>query len=152
MSPPDLTGDTPVADIVHPGVKGIVPGIRVELDSFLPHRRHSLVRQGPYRDKPLLGGGGLNHGGAAVALTHSMVIVFDLVKKTHLIQILDDLLTAGKTIHTSILASLIIHDAVVIHDLNSFQIMAQTDLVVVPVMGRRDLEGTGSELPLDMMI
>ncbi|RWX47566.1 hypothetical protein H206_06313 [Candidatus Electrothrix aarhusensis] len=100
----------------------------------------------------MFGGGGLDHGGAAVAFAHSMIVIFDLIQEALLFEILDDLLPAGKTVHACVFPGLLIHDAVVVHDLDPFQIVAQADFIVVPVMGRGDLEGTGPEFPLDMMI
>ncbi len=85
-------------------------------------------------------------------MADGMIIIIDFFKKTETFEILDNLFAAGKTIETAITAGSCIHNALVIHDLEMRQGMALADFVVVAIMGRRDLQGAGTELPVDMVV
>ncbi|RWX47568.1 hypothetical protein H206_06315 [Candidatus Electrothrix aarhusensis] len=47
MPPPDLAGNAPITDIIHPGIKAVVPGIGIDVDAPVPDSSHSFVSQGP---------------------------------------------------------------------------------------------------------
>ncbi|EKD34900.1 MAG: hypothetical protein ACD_75C02138G0001, partial [uncultured bacterium] len=81
-----------------------------------------------------------------------MVIVFDFFKEAQAFEILDNLLAADEPVETGIGAGCFVHDALVIHDLQPRQVVAQADLVVVAVMGGSDLQRPGAELAVDVGI
>ena len=152
VPPPDLAGDAPVADVVHPAVKGVVPGPGVDPDPSLAHRRHRLVGQGPDRDEPLHRSRRLDDRLAAVAEADGMVVVLDLVEQTQFLEIGHHLFAAGEAVKALIFAGRLVHDSHVVHDLEQLEAMPATDLVVVAIVGRGDLEGAGAEIHLHVVV
>jgi len=148
MAPPDLPGDAPVADVVHPAVIGVVPGLGVDVDPPVAHRRHRLVGQGPHRDEPLLGGGGFGDGLAAIAVADPVLVGFDLLQEALFLQVGDDLLAAGEAIEAGVLAGQFVHHPVAVDDLEAGQVVAVAELVVVAVMRGGNLERPGAEILL----
>ena len=152
VAPPDLPADAPVADVLHPAVEGAVPGVRVEPDAAFLNRGHRLVGQRANADEPLLGGGRLDHRAAAVALAHRVLVVLDALEEALFLQVADDLLAAGEPVKPGVAAGGLVHHALVVHHLEPRQVVAQTDLVVVAVVRRGDLERAGAELALHVVV
>ena len=53
MSPPQLTADTPVLDVLHPVTIGVLELRGIELDLIVHHRRQSDGRQVLHLQEPL---------------------------------------------------------------------------------------------------
>src|ERR1035438_4420057 len=87
MSPPQLTRDAPVVDVLHPVEINLFvifgnDGDLAALDGF-----DRFLRERLNFDKPLLGEARLNDGSAALALAEGESVVFFADKKTLLLQI-----------------------------------------------------------------
>ena len=77
---------------------------------------------------------------------------FNFKQQTGLVQIGHHGFTGFKAIHSLIFAGIFVHRAIVIHSVNSFQIMTIAHLKVVRVMGRRDFNRPSSKLRINVSI
>ena len=95
MAPPDLPGNAPRLDIVHPVEKGRFPLRRHEHGLAFAHRRDRRLRQRLGVDIPLIGEKRLEHRAGAVAVRHDMARRLDLVDEAARLKLLDDELSRG---------------------------------------------------------
>ena len=103
-------------------------------------------------DEPLLGNARLNDGGAAVAGADIVLDRLYLEQVALLVQVFDNLFSRIQTVHPLIFAAVFIDDTGLVHHIDDGQIVAQTDLEVVRVVGRGDLYHAGSEIRLYIRI
>ena len=67
MTPPELTADAPVTDILHPVEVVFIKALGDKADLFIPNHLNGRLRQRLHRDEPLLGNHRLDGAVAAVA-------------------------------------------------------------------------------------
>ena len=152
MTPPQLTGDTPVMNVLHPAHIGLAEAIRNELDLAVLHDAHCVLSQRRHLDKPLCRGNRLYRRTAAVAGADIVGVVFNLDQTTLCFQIGNHCLAALIAIHALVLAAVFVDGSVIIEYQNLLQIMAQPHLKVVRVMTRRGLNTTRAELQINIIV
>ena len=76
----------------------------------------------------------------------------DLYKETALFKIGNDSLAAILTGHSAVFAAQLIDGCIVVHDVDYFKLVAQTDLEVVRVVSRCDLNDAGTEVHFNIFI
>ena len=152
MTPPQLTGDTPVVYILHPAGIGLGEALRNKLDLALVDDTDCILCERCHLDEPLCGGNRLDNRTAAVAGADIVLVILDLNQGSCCIQICDDLLAAFHTVKTLVLAAVFIDGGIVVEYQNLLQIMALTHLEVVRVMARRNLNAAGTELHLNVLV
>ena len=81
-----------------------------------------------------------------------MAVILDLDEGTLLFKILDDSLSRLVSVHAGILRVVIDYLCVIGQDVYNGQVMAQTDLEVVRVMRGGNLNDTGAEVYLDIIV
>ncbi len=144
VPPPELTRDAPVLDVVGPVEVGLLHGIRDELDIAVLHRPDGRLNEVIHLHEPLF----LHHrfDGRAAAVMGSYVVgeVLDADEKSHRIEFLYDCLTGFVTVHSLILAAVLIDGGIVVKDIDDRKIVSLADLKVVRIMCRRDFDDTGS--------
>ena len=146
VSPPELTGNTPVADILQPVQIRLVEALRHEsqiavldgLDSWLCHFLHLY--------EPLLLDHGLNSGAAAVVGSYVMDMVYHLHQQPLLLQFLYHDLAGLVAIHACVLAAVLIDGCVVVQNIDLRQVMTLSYLEIVGVMCRGNLYYAGTKL------
>ena len=146
VSPPELTGNTPVADILQPVQISLVKALRHKgqisvfnsLDSRLCHFLHLY--------EPLLLDHGLNGGAAAVVGSYIMDMVYHLHQQTLLLQFLYHDLAGLVAIHACVLAAILIDGCVVVQNIDLRQIMTLSYLKIVGVVCRGNLYHAGTKL------
>ena len=72
VTPPDLAGNAPVMDVVHPVRIGLRETVRHKLDAPVFNAFHGGLHEGFHFDKPLRGNKGFHDVVAALAVTDSM--------------------------------------------------------------------------------
>ena len=102
--------------------------------------------------KPLGLDHGLHSGMAAVMGSDRMGDRDDLYQKPKLLQILHDLTAGLITVHAGIFPAALIHGRVIIEDIDLLQMMALPNLKIIGVMGRRDLDTSGSEILVHVLV
>ncbi len=152
MAPPELTADAPVADVVGPVEVGLFHAGRDQLDVTVLDAFHSGLNELVHADEPLGLDHGLDSGAAAVMGTHVVGIIFDINEKPHLVQFLDDLGSALVAVHARELAAVGINGGIVVEDVDLGEAVALSHLKVVGVVGRGDLNDTGTEFHINILV
>ena len=152
VSPPELTGDTPVLDILKPVKIGLTVVLRNELelaglDGLDRRLRHLLHTYEPLRLDHWL-----DRGTTAVVGTDIMLRRNDLHQQTEIGQILYHGLSCLIAVHAIILRSRAVDGRIIVQDRDLRQIVTLADLEVVRVVCRCDLYSTGSEGHIGMLI
>ena len=152
VAPPQLTADAPVLKVLHPGGVGLRPARGVEGDlagiDGVERRPLELIDG----HKPLLGQPRLQRGVATVAVHDGVVVLLDVVEQAVLLKPLDDGLAALVAVHAGKLAVALDDHRVLIKDIDLRQVVSLTHGVIVGVVGRGDLDKTGTKVGVDMPI
>lgn len=69
-----------------------------------------------------------------------------------MLQVFYQLLAAVKAVHASVLASLVVHGAVIVHDVDSFQVVPVADFKVVRVVGWGNLHQTSPKFWVNVLV
>ena len=152
VTPPQLTGNAPVLDVFQPVEINFVEPFRNELGLAALYGINCRLCQRFHLDKPLLGNSRLDGRTAAVAGANIVTVILDFYQCALSLQIFHDCLSCLVAIHARILR-VCIHDLCIVrHDIDDFQIMAQTDFKVVRVVCRCDLYHAGSEVHFNIVV
>ena len=80
MTPPELTRDAPVLEVLHPGHVGLRPALRMEGDLSIGNDIGCGTLELVDGNEPLLGEPGLERRVAAVAMHDGMLVVFHVIE------------------------------------------------------------------------
>ena len=145
VSPPDLTGDTPVFDILKPVKVNLVKTLRHETKlaglQCIDRRFCKLI----HLYKPLLFDQWLNCCTTTVMCSYCMHVRNNLYKVSLLIKICYDCLSGLVTIHSCVFSTLLVNCRIIVHDVDLRKVVTLSYLEVVRVMCRCDLNSTCSE-------
>ncbi|CDN46068.1 Uncharacterized protein BN871_KJ_00010 [Paenibacillus sp. P22] len=153
MAPPQLAGNAPVADVLDP--------VQVDLLEAVRHEVHALAGllgfdrafgERLHCHEPLRGQVRLDDGAAALAVPDLMHMVLDADENAALLKVGDKLLARFGAVEALVRSGLGVHDAALVHDDDLGQAVALADLEVVRIMGRRDLDRSGAEVLLDIIV
>ena len=168
MTPPQLAADAPVTGVLHPVHIVLGKALGHKLDLALLHALDGRLCQRLHLDEPLLGDHRLNGGVAAVAGAHLVLQGLGLLQETALLQVgqnglacfqcghagvlaavqhmglVDGVLAGGKQGIGGSLVGSAGHVAVVGEHAHDGQVVTQTHLKVVGVVGGGDLHDTGA--------
>ena len=151
VAPPELAGDAPVVDILHPVIIGLAEALGHELDASVTHGLDGGLGQRLHLDEPLRARHRLNDRAAAVARADVVVIGLGLDEVALLLEIGHDGLARLITVEAVVLAA--VDDAgVLVEDQDLLEVVAQTDLIVVRVVAGRHLDAAGTEIELDVIV
>ena len=114
VSPPELTGDTPVADIFQPVQVNLVKPLGHEGQFSLLDGLHGRLCQFLHGHKPLGLYHGLHGGLAAVMGSHVVHVLLDLYQKPHLIHLLHDGLPCLVAVHSGKFRAVLVDGGVVV--------------------------------------
>ena len=88
-----------------------------------------------------------------VAVADLVVVIFDMIEISFGLEICDESLAAFKAVHADVLrARELVHVTVVGHDVDLFETVTLTYEEVVGIVGGRNLDDTGTELLLDVIV
>ena len=152
MSPPELTGDTPVLDVLKPVKVGLTVVLRNELELTGLDRPDRRLRHLLHTYEPLRLDHRLDRGATAVVGTDIMLRRNDLHQQTEIGQILYHGLPRLIAVHAIILRTRTVDGRIIVQDIDLRQIVTLADLEIVRVMCRCDLYRTGSEGHIGMLI
>ena len=146
MSPPDLTGNTPVLDILEPVQINLVKTLRYKPQlsclQCIDRRFCKLI----HLDKPLLFDQWLYCCTTPVMSSYSMHMWNNFYKVSLLIQICHDRFSCLIAIHSCIFSTLFIDRCIIVHDVDLRKVMTLSNLEIVRIMCRSDLNSTCSKL------
>ena len=152
MSPPQLTADAPVPDIVRPVEIDLFHALGNQPDLALFHRLHRRLNQLVHLHEPLLLHKGFHGGLAAVMGAYIMRIILDLHQQSKLLQLFHDGLSGLISIHALKSSAVGVDGGVIVHHIDDGKPMPSAHLKIVGVMGRGDLHHARAELPVHISV
>ena len=152
VTPPQLTGDTPVVYIFHPAQVGLGEAVGHELGLALVYYVHRGLGERRHLDEPLRRGHRLNGGAAAVAGAYVVLVVLNLDQPAAFLKVLYNRLAALVAVHALVLAAVCVDGRVLVEHENLLEVMALTHLEVVRVVARRNLNTAGAELHINVLV
>ena len=152
VSPPNLSGNTPVTDILQPVQIYLVKTFRNKLKLPGLNRIDCRFRQLFHLHKPLLLNQRLHRSLATVMGSHIVYMVFNPNQITLLFQIRHNRLSCLIAVHTCILATQFINGSIIIHNIDFRQIVTLSDFKVIRVMSRCNLNGSGSKFLIHIAV
>ena len=146
MSPPELSGYTPVTDIIQPVVVCLVHTLRNQLQltayyCFLRRLCHLA-----HLDEPLWLYKWLYRCLTAVMCTNHMLMWYNLHEKPESLQVINHCLSCLVTVHACVLATKLVDCGIIVHNIDLFEIMTLSNLKIVRIVCRCDLYTAGSEI------
>ena len=152
VAPPELTGNAPVADVLHPVQIRLFKALGHEHELFVLRHFDGRLGQGLHLYKPLGRHQRLHVVMAAVAGADVVGKRLDLHQQAELFQLLHHGFAAGFAGHAREFAGVFVHGAVVVEHANDGQIVALGDLEVVGVVRRGHLHRAGAELQIGIVV
>ena len=170
VTPPQLTGDTPVLNIAHPGEVHVFVLLRHELNVAVFNRFYGRLRQHVGTHVPLVGQHRLDHHAATVAVRHGQIVRFDLFKQAERIDGCHHGFTRSETlqilefrrdlcgVNVGLFAFGIVHlrafadVAVKGQDVDHRQGVTFPDFIVVKVVRRSDFHAAGAFFHIGVFI
>ena len=153
VTPPELTRDTPVANLGHPPAVGVLEFLGDKSHDILLNGFESRLCEGIHLEEPLVGEARLGDGvGVAFGISYLILVVFYFFYKSGFLKIFGNLLAAGETIHANVHSGGFGEGSVVVENVDGFEIVFLTKHVVVHVVGRGNLEATGAEFYIHVVI
>ena len=146
MTPPQLTADTPVFDILQPVAIGVLIFLGVELDIVVHDRGEGDVGKVLHLEEPLCRELRLDRHIGALRETYLIIIVLYLLHEASLLQVGRDLLAHVHAVHAHIHAGSLTDGSVVVEDIDGCQSVLQAECMVVDVVSWSHLQTTCTEL------
>ena len=109
VPPPELAADAPVADVLQPVEVDLGEALRDDPYPLIDHGVDCRNSQGSDLNEPLLADPWFDHGIAAAAVPHGVVMGLHLNQKTFLLQVGENTLAAGEAVEPGIRPSIFIH-------------------------------------------
>ena len=147
MSPPQLSADAPVAQVLHPSEVVVLPPFGDESGPSFPDRFDRRADQGPDLDEPLQREPGLDDGGATRAMTDGMVMVFDLHDESAFVQFVAHGLAGLESVLAHELTPGGGDPGVFVDHFDRGKVVALRDVEVEGVVGGRDFHRSPSRTP-----
>ena len=152
VTPPQLTGDTPVVYVLHPAQVGLGEAVGHKLGLALVYYVHSGLGERRHLDEPLCRGHRLNGGAAAVAGAYVVLVVLNLDQIAAFLKVLYNRLAALVAVHALVLAAVCVDGRVLVEYEDLLEVVALAHLEVVRVVARRNLNTAGAELHIDVLV
>ena len=152
VPPPDLTGDTPVTDVVHPVEIGCLPHGGNNLGLSLHDGGDCVPGQRFDLDEPLFRDHRLYGSLAPITASYIVRIGLCLDQIPAGLEVLYDIFPTGVTVLALIGPAVFINNGVTIYDGDYFQVVALGHGKVIGVGRGGNLHRTGPEFPGDVVI
>ena len=152
VSPPELTGNAPVTDVIGPIVIKLAHTGRDQADFAFIHCSICRLDQFVHLDEPLFLDHRLNDCRAPVMVSDGVLMIDDLDQKAFLFQIFHDPVTAFHRGKSLVFAAVLIDVAIICENTDLFQTVTLTQFKVVRVVCRSYLHGSGTDFQIDIRI
>ncbi|KAH3665796.1 hypothetical protein OGAPHI_003984 [Ogataea philodendri] len=151
VSPPELSGNTPVLDVLQPSEVLCLRALWSDgnfsvLDCINSGIGHFLLRHPPLRFQIWLDN---VTGSGADRQSHLVVLLAN--EKALLLQLLDNQRSGIESLDTFPLTTVGIQLTIIGEDIDEFQLVSLTGVVIVRVVTRSDLHGTSTKLHVDCL-
>ena len=152
MTPPELTADTPVLDVLQPVAIGVLVLLRIELDVIVHYWRKGDVSKVLHLEEPLCRELWLDRHIGTLREAHLIIIVLNLLHQTGVLKVDGNLLAHVHAVHTYIETCCLADGTVVVEDIDGLQTVLQTEGVVVDIVSWSYLQATGTEFDIYVCI
>ena len=152
MSPPQLTADTPVLDVLHPVAVGVLELRRVQADLVIHHRIEGGLSESLHLEEPLHRELGFDGDERTLGVTYLIRVSLDLLHQACSLEVEFDLLTYVKAIHTSVSSPVFVERTIVMEDIDGLQLVLLSEHIVIDVVRRGDLQTACTELDIDVLV
>ncbi len=152
VAPPDLPGDAPVADIIHPFKIGAFPDRRDDPGrTFLDGRdRRAGKRFGPH--EPLFGDRRLDNGLAAITVADVVQEGLHLFQQAGLFEVFEYFLAALEPLLAGVPSRVTIHFPGVVDHPHNLEPVPPADFKVIRVVRGSNLQGPGAKFLADVSV
>ena len=153
VSPPQLTRNAPVADVVHPMLVDFHPSLGMELDRSVLHHAQGRLGKRLHAHKPLVREIRLDDRMAPVTLADVDRVLLRLDDQPLLIEGFDDRLARIEPVLSLEFAGrMVVHAAGFSHHIDVGKVVALAEQEVVRVVCGRDLHESRSERHVDVVV
>ena len=149
VPPPDLAGDAPVADVLHPVEVGALEALRDELDVAVGDDLDRGLRERLRVHPPLHRDQRLDDRPAALAVADGVGVRLFLLEAAGIDEVRDHALARLEAVEVRVLPGQLVHRAVGIHDRDDLEVVALPDLEVDGVVAGGDLQRARAAFDLD---
>ena len=152
MPPPQLSGNAPVLDVLHPVVIDLREAFGNEFDLVFHHRVDGGLCERLHFHKPLFGNDGFHGRMAAVAMPHVVGVRLYFHQEALFLKIRDDFLSRLVPVQPRIGTRPLVHGAVVVHHADDFEGMSFAHFEVVRVVRGRDFHAARTEFHVHILV
>ena len=152
VAPPQLTGDTPVTDIFQPVHVYFTETIGNKTQFLLFIYFHSRFCQFVHAYKPLQFDQGFDGNITSFMAAYCMSDIFDFYQIALFFQVCYYCFSGFHTIHACVFACFFVHSTIVVHYVDTRQVMTYTNFKVVRVVSRCNFYNTGTEFTVNIFI
>ena len=118
VSPPKLSGNTPVADVVGPVKVCLFHSLGDQLDITALNRFYRRLNELVHFNKPLLLDHGFDGSFTSVMRTYVVRIILDSYKQSHFVQFLNNGFSCFIAIHTAELTAIFVDSSIIVHNID----------------------------------
>ena len=152
VSPPQLTADTPITDVLQPVEIGLFKAIRHDPDLAIAHGGHGFIGQRLNTDKPLFADHRLDNFATALTAGHDMGKARRFDRQSGSGHIRPQLFACGVTFHAGVGAAVLVQASIAAHEADHRQVVTLGHFVIVEVMRWRDFERACAERRIDRFV
>ena len=153
MTPPQLTGDTPVLNIVHPLVVGFIPVLRHKADFAAFHCFDSRLSQLFDCHVPLIGEVWFDNRPRAIATRYFKFVIVNFNQYTVFFELRYNSFTRIKAVQPLIgFRGFVVNFGIRREDIDHRQAVTLTHVVIVEIMRRRNLNAAGTKFRIHIII
>ncbi len=152
VSPPKLTANAPIADILHPVQIYLFEAFGQKLYALIVYHFYGGPGERFHLHVPLPRNHGLYHGVASAAMPHVVVVIFDFYEQSLFLEVGNHSFASLEPVEPRIRARVFRHCAVVIHNAYRFESVALPHLEIVGVVRRRYLHRARAEIALHVFV
>ena len=152
MSPPELAGNAPVTDVVHPIIVRLSISFGNKANSSAFNRLNGGFRKILYGNEPLLGDHGFDSCAAAIACADVVAVGLDFNQCAALPEIFNKYFAAFFGCKSGIFSAEFVDMPVFREHTHAGESRALTDFKIVRIMTRSDFNGAGAEVHFNIFI
>ena len=152
VSPPQLTGNTPVTDVLQPVQVSLVKTLRYKLQIAVVKSLNRSLCHLVHLYKPLRFDHWLYSCVAAVMCSNAVIVGNYLNQKAKLVQILYHDFSCLVAIHACVFSAKLIDGSIIVHDVDFRKVVSLSNLKVVRVVCRSDLYASSSEFLVNILV
>mmetsp|Transcript_24704 Transcript_24704/g.44681 ORF Transcript_24704/g.44681 Transcript_24704/m.44681 type:complete len:214 (-) Transcript_24704:927-1568(-) len=152
MSPPKLPRHAPVMNISEPVAPGLIESLRHNLNVPVLHCLESFCSH-PFRlYKPLAAHKRLNNLTSTLRTRNTLHMWFNFDCQVSSFNVFPELCSSVKSIQPIVVTSIYIHRPVLVHNIDNWQVLLLSNLIIIRVVTRRNFQSTSAKLHVYILV